>query len=136
MFKLLKKGDIAIIFFIIAISLIPMIFLKNDVISNNSSIIVMQDNKIIGTYTLNENQNSKYIDFDFEMNKKKYKATLETKNSSVRLLRLPEEVVPKSIHADMSWISDTNKIIVALPAKLVISIQNLEKQGEIDSISN
>ena len=60
---------------------------------------------------------------------------METKNSQVRLLRLPKEVVPKSIHADMSWIGDDSKIIVALPAKLVISIENSKNDSEIDSIA-
>jgi len=47
----------------------------------------------------------------------------------------PKEVVPKSIHADMSWIGDDSKIIVALPAKLVISIENSKTDSEIDSIA-
>ncbi|EHL17318.1 hypothetical protein HMPREF9630_00485 [Peptoanaerobacter stomatis] len=133
--KILKKGDIVVIVIIIVLSLIPMVFFKNEFNSDNAKIIVSQDSKIIGTYELNTGSNSQYIEFDFEMDGKKYKATLETKNSQVRLLRLPKEVVPKSIHADMSWIGDDSKIIVALPAKLVISIENSKNDSEIDSIA-
>lgn len=135
MLKILKKGDILIIFIIIVLSLIPLIFVKNEFDKNTARIVVSQNSKIIGKYELNQDSNSKYIDFNFEIGGTTYKGTLETKKSMVRLLRLPEEVVPKSIHSDMSWISDDSKIIVALPAKLVVSIENSNKDSEIDSIA-
>lgn len=133
--KILKKGDYIIAVFILLISFVPLVLIKQDVSTSDSQIVVTQDSKVIGRYSLNKSENSKYIDFEFVINDKNYKGTLETKKSMVRLLRLPEEVVPKSIHADMSWISDDKKIIVALPAKLVVSIENSEKESDIDAIS-
>ncbi len=136
MMKLLKKGDIVIILLILIFSFVLLNILKEDIQAQGQKIVVTQDNKVIGNYVLNNNPTSKYIDFDFFVDGKKYKGTLETKDSKVRLLRLPEEVVPKSIHEDMSWISDSSKIIVALPVKLVISISGGTVDSEVDTISN
>ena len=135
MMKLLKKGDIVIILILI-FSFVLLNILKEDIQAQGQKIVVTQDNKVIGNYVLNNNPTSKYIDFDFSVDGKKYKGTLETKDSKVRLHRLPEEVVPKSIHEDMSWISDSSKIIVALPVKLVISISGGSTDSEVDTISN
>ncbi|RKW50373.1 hypothetical protein SAMN02745115_01107 [[Eubacterium] yurii] len=134
--KLLKKGDIVIILLILIFSFVLLNILKEDIQAQGQKIVVTQDNKVIGNYVLNNNPTSKYIDFDFSVDGKKYKGTLETKDSKVRLHRLPEEVVPKSIHEDMSWISDSSKIIVALPVKLVISISGGSTDSEVDTISN
>jgi hypothetical protein len=134
--KLLKKGDIVIILLILIFSFVLLNILKEDIQAQGQKIVVTQDNKVIGNYVLNNNPTSKYIDFDFSVDGKKYKGTLETKDSKVRLHRLPEEVVPKSIHEDMSWISDSSKIIVALPVKLVISISGGTVDSEVDTISN
>lgn len=136
MMKLLKKGDIVIILLILIFSFVLLNILKEDIQAQGQKIVVTQDNKVIGNYVLNNNPTSKYIDFDFFVDGKKYKGTLETKDSKVRLHRLPEEVVPKSIHEDMSWISDSSKIIVALPVKLVISISGGTVDSEVDTISN
>ncbi len=136
MMKLLKKGDIVIILLILIFSFVLLNILKEDIQAQGQKIVVTQDNKVIGNYVLNNNPTSKYIDFDFSVDGKKYKGTLETKDSKVRLHRLPEEVVPKSIHEDMSWISDSSKIIVALPVKLVISISGGSTDSEVDTISN
>ena len=136
MMKLLKKGDIVIILLILIFSFLLLNILKEDIQAQGQKIVVTQDNKVIGNYVLNNNPTSKYIDFDFFVDGKKYKGTLETKDSKVRLHRLPEEVVPKSIHEDMSWISDSSKIIVALPVKLVISISGGTVDSEVDTISN
>lgn len=134
--RLLKKGDIVIIVLILIFSCVLLYFLKEDLQTKGQKIVITQDNKVIGNYVLNNGSTSKYIDFDFLVDGKKYKGTLETKDSKVRLLRLPEEVVPKSIHEDMSWISDSSKIIVALPVKLVISISGGTVDSEVDTISN
>ena len=134
--KLLKKGDIVIIVLILMFSVVPLYFFKEEITVQGQKIVVTQDNKVIGNYVLNNNPTSKYIDFDFYVNEKKYKGTLETRDSKVRLHRLPEDVVPKSIHEDMSWISDSSKIIVALPVRLVISISGGSVDSEVDTISN
>ncbi|MBF1051218.1 MAG: NusG domain II-containing protein [Peptostreptococcaceae bacterium] len=134
--KILKKGDYVIIFIVMVISFLPILFLQKEVNVDYSNIVVSQDGNIIGKYDLNKDKNSKYINFEFVVENKKYKATLESKDSKVRLLRLPKELVKKSIHEDMSWIEDDSKIIVALPVKLVVYIENSQNDTEVDAISS
>lgn len=134
--KILKKGDYVIIFIVMVISFLPILFLQKDVNTDYSNIVVSQDGHIIGKYNLNKDKNSKYINFEFVVENKKYKGTLESKESKVRLLRLPKELVTKSIHEDMSWIADDSKIIVALPVKLVVYIENSQNDNEVDAISS
>lgn len=134
--KIFKKGDYVIIFIVMVISFLPILFLQKEVNVDYSNIVVSQDGNIIGKYDLNKDKNSKYINFEFVVENKKYKATLESKDSKVRLLRLPKELVKKSIHEDMSWIEDDSKIIVALPVKLVVYIENSQNDTEVDTISS
>jgi hypothetical protein len=134
--KIFKKGDYVIIFIVMVISFLPILFLQKEVNVDYSNIVVSQDGNIIGKYDLNKDKNSKYINFEFVVENKKYKATLESKDSKVRLLRLPKELVKKSIHEDMSWIEDDSKIIVALPVKLVVYIENSQNDTEVDAISS
>lgn len=134
--KIFKKGDYVIIFIVMVISFLPILFLQKEVNVDYSNIVVSQDGNIIGKYDLNKDKNSKYINFEFVVENKKYKATLESKDSKVRLLRLPKELVKKSIHEDMSWIEDDGKIIVALPVKLVVYIENSQNDTEVDAISS
>lgn len=134
--KILKKGDYVIIFIVMVISFLPILFLQKEVNVDYSNIVVSQDGHVIGKYDLNKDKNSRYINFEFMVENKKYKGTLESKDSKVRLLRLPKELVKKSIHEDMSWIEDDSKIIVALPVKLVVYIENSQNDNEIDVISS
>jgi len=134
--KILKKGDYVIIFIVMVISFLPILFLQKEVNVDYSNIVVSQDGHVIGKYDLNKDKNSRYINFEFMVENKKYKGTLESKDSKVRLLRLPKELVKKSIHEDMSWIEDDSKIIVALPVKLVVYIENSQNDNEIDAISS
>ena len=89
--KLLKKGDIVIIALILIFSVVPLYFFKEEITFQGQKIVVTQDNKVIGNYVLNNSTTPKFIDFDFYVNGKKYKGTLETKDSKVRLHRLPED---------------------------------------------
>ena len=134
--KILKKGDYVIIFIVMVISFLPILFLQKEENVDYSNIVVSQDGHVIGKYDLNKDKNSRYINFEFMVENKKYKGTLESKDSKVRLLRLPKELVKKSIHEDMSWIEDDSKIIVALPVKLVVYIENSQNDNEIDAISS
>lgn len=135
--KYFKKGDLAIAVVIMALSFSPFAFFRHEKSTKNPQIVIMQDNAVLGRYELNEKENSQFIDFEFVVSSKTYIGTIETKNSKVRLLRLPEEAVPRSIHSDMSWIDSTDKIIVALPAKLAVYLENAEKTDyEVDAIVN
>ena len=40
------------------------------------------------------------------------------------LHRLPEDIVPLSIHKDMGWISESYQMIIALPVKMYVAIES------------
>lgn len=132
--KYFKKGDILIFISIIIIGILPYLFLNLENENGSKFIAIYQDNKLIHKFELNKGEESKFINFDFYVSGEKYIGRLETKNSMVRLLRLPEEVVPKSIHSDINWISDSKKIIVALPVSLVVSIENGESKVDLNEV--
>lgn len=128
-----KKADIIIFVSIFVISLIPSVILfKNEDLSSKK-IVVYQYNKEIATFPINDRESSIFYDFEFEVDSKKYRGKIETKDSKVRLLRLPKEVVPKSIHEDMGWIQNSNRSIIALPASLMILIQGDNGVDNTDS---
>ncbi len=60
---------------------------------------------------------------------------MEVEDGAVRLHRLPEEIVPLSIHADMGWISETYQMIISLPIRMYVSLEadeDPEDHPEID----
>ncbi|WP_243123031.1 NusG domain II-containing protein [Criibacterium bergeronii] len=135
--KNFKKGDLVIAIIIMALSFSPFAILKTQRTDTLPQIVVAQNNIEIARFDLNTTSTSKFIDFEFEVEDKKYTGTLETKDSKVRLLRLPQELVPKSIHADMSWTGTSDKLIVALPVKLVVYLEHTKQaDSEVDAIAN
>ena len=54
------------------------------------------------------------------------------KNGKVMLHRLPEDIVPLSIHEDMGWISKPYEMIVALPVEMTISIEGSSENEKED----
>lgn len=135
MMKLLTKGDKILISLILILNSIPLFIpMIHSEDSGNKTIIINVDGKVIQEIPLINEKDSKLIDFSFSFNDKIYDGKLETKEGKVRLLRLPKEITPKSIHADMGWISKENQMIVALPVKLVITVQG-EKDKDVDIIS-
>lgn len=127
-----KKWDIIILFALILISFVPALLfsLNASPIDQDKIIVVEKDGVEIFRHALDV-EDTKKISFPFEHNGKTYEGDLEIKEGSVMLHRLPEEIVPLSIHEDMGWISESYEIIVALPIKLIIKISS-DVYNEID----
>lgn len=127
-----KKWDVIILFSLILISFVPALLFHFTTSTGGGEkrIIVEKDGREIFSHSLEE-EGQKNIAFPFEHNGKTYEGKLEIKDGSVMLHRLPEEIVPLSIHEDMGWISKSYEIIVALPIKLVIKIAD-DVYNEID----
>ncbi len=53
------------------------------------------------------------------------------------LHRLPEAIVPLSIHRDMGWISQWYQPIVALPVKMVVKVEEeyIKDDFQLDAVS-
>lgn len=135
MLKFFTKGDKILIVVILLLNsfplFIPMIRAESSIAK---TITVNVDGKVIEEFPLQEEKQSKILDFSFSFDGKTYNGKLETKDGQVRLHRLPKEISPKSIHADMGWISKENQMIVALPVKMIISVRG-EVDESVDSIA-
>lgn len=133
--SIFTKGDKILIALILVLNLFPLFFFMSEAEDpKNKQIVVTVDGNVISRFPLRNENEMKKVDFHFDFEGKEYYGVLETRNGRVRLLRLPEEITPKSIHADMGWISKENQMIVALPVKLVITVEG-EEDSEIDIIS-
>lgn len=123
----LKKWDIALLFFFVLLSFMPPLYfhLTQSPAEGDKVIIVEKDGKEIFRHPLDETM-AHEIKFPFIHNGEPYEGNLEMKDGAVKLHRLPEEIVPLSIHEDMGWISESYEVIVALPVKMVVRISSSE----------
>lgn len=137
--KLITKGDKILILLILILNTLPLVIpvlAQGDI--QNKEIVINVEGKEVSRFPIEDREDSYFIDFEFIHDSKTYEGKLEVENSRVRLHRLPKEITPQSIHSDMGWISRPNQMIVALPVKLVITVEGLEKgndEDEIDIIS-
>ncbi len=131
---LLKKWDVIVISFFIMISFLPALIFygSTEKIVGAKEIVIEKDGKEIYRESMKEEEEYQ-VSFPFSHGGKDYEGNLEIRDGAVRLKRLPEEIVPLSIHEDMGWIRDTHEIIVALPIKMVVTVENEEK-SEVDII--
>lgn len=135
--KFMTRGDkilIAAILVLSIISLFTIPMLLNKPI-DGKHIVVNLNSEVIYRFPLTDNEESEFIEFPFKFNDKEYIGKLEVKDGRVRLLRLSEEISPLSIHADMGWISETYQVIISLPVKLFITIEEMEPDHQFDVIS-
>lgn len=133
--SIFTKGDKFLISFILILNLFPLFFFMSRAEnSGDKQIVITVDGSVISRIPLRTEKEMGKVDFRFEFQNREYQGTLETKDGRVRLLRLPKEIAPKSIHSDMGWISKANQMIVALPVKLVITVEG-EEDAEIDILS-
>ncbi|KAB3530899.1 NusG domain II-containing protein [Alkaliphilus serpentinus] len=136
--KFMTTGDKILIGAILIISIISLftIPLLLNTSADGKHIVLNLDNEVIYRFPLTESSESEFIDFPFNFGGKEYIGKLEIKDGRVRLHRLSEEISPLSIHADMGWISETYQVIVSLPVKLYITIEeDNPQQQEFDAIS-
>ncbi len=136
--KFLTRGDKILILLILIISSLPLLALRDGQSIDKRQIVVNIDGEMVHKFKLNQEEESVYHTFYITKEGKAYEARLETKKGKVRLLRLPEEVAPLSIHSDTGWIDKSYQMIVALPAKLTIIIEDssaIKSEQDIDIIS-
>ncbi|WP_312652380.1 NusG domain II-containing protein [Proteiniclasticum sp.] len=131
---MLKKWDVIVISFFIMISFFPALIFygSSEKIVGAKEIVIEKDGKEIYRESMKE-EDEYLVSFPFSHAGKDYEGNLEVKDGAVRLKRLPEEIVPLSIHEEMGWIRDTHEIIVALPIKMVVTVEN-QAESEVDII--
>lgn len=129
MFKIMTKADKILIAFILIAS-IASIFAIPKLLTDGGSekqVVVNIDNKEVARFELVDSPESEFKEIPFEVSGKEYTARFEMKDGKVMLHRLPEEILPLSIHKDMGWISESYQMIVALPIKMYVTVEGSAK---------
>lgn len=132
--SLMKKWDVIIIAFFVMISFLPALIFhgSQEVMVGAKEIVVEKDGREIYRQPLSEEKGS-MVDFPFIHEGKNYTGNLEIRDGAVKLHRLPEDIVPLGIHEDMGWIREPYEIIVALPIRMIITVETQE-ESEVDVI--
>jgi len=136
----MRVGDIILIVLVALLSLgalfaIPL--LLGEANGEGKEIVVTMDGQEIHRFPMPQSSEPELIEFPLEVEGTTYTAVLETQDGAVRLRRLPDEISPLSIHADMGWIREPYQMIVSLPIKLYISLEYTDEEvapPDIDTI--
>ncbi|QUH19088.1 NusG domain II-containing protein [Alkaliphilus sp. B6464] len=125
MFKIMTKADKILIIFILVASIASIFAIPTLLTSAGSEkqVVVNIDGKEVARFTLTNTPESEFKEIPFEVRGKEYKARFEMKDGKVMLHRLPDEVVPLSIHKEMGWISESYQMIVALPIRMYVTVE-------------
>ena len=129
MFKIMTKAD-KILILLLLVASIASIFAIPKLLTNagaQKQVVVYIDNKEVDRFDLVDRPESEFKEIPFEIGGKEYIAKFEMKDGKVMLHRLPDEIVPLSIHKEMGWISESYQMIVALPIKMYVSIEDNAK---------
>lgn len=95
----------------------------------NSYIVIKVDNKMVKKIPMNNTNESKKYDFNFN----NHVAYIETENGKVRMLEMSKALCPNGICSKTGWINETYQSIVCLPNKITVTIEG-GKSTEIDVI--
>lgn len=140
-FHPLRVGDIILIIIVVLLSLgglfaIPIVL--GETSGEGKEIVVNLDGQEIHRFTMDQSDEVQFIEFPLEVRGIIYTGVLEVQDGAVRLQRLPHEISPLSIHADKGWIREPHQMIVSLPARLYISLENTAEDAslpEIDAVA-
>ena len=129
----MTKGDIALIISIVILSIFSIFMIPRFLTAppGGKEIVVVLEGEEIHRFPLVESPETQFIEFPFEIRGMEYTGTLELKDGFVRLQRLPENISPLSIHADMGWISESYQMIVSLPIRMYITIEDMTENEEL-----
>ena len=129
----MTKGDIALIISIVILSIFSIFMIPRFLTAppGGKEIVVVLEGEEIHRFPLVESPETQFIEFPFEIRGMEYTGTLELKDGFVRLQRLPKNISPLSIHADMGWISESYQMIVSLPIRMYITIEDMTENEEL-----
>ncbi len=126
MFKIMTRADKILVFLILVISITSIFAIPKLLTSADSEkqVVVNIAGEEVARFELINSPQSQFKEIPFQVNNKEYKARFEIKNGKIMLHRLPDDIVPLSIHKDMGWISESYQMIVALPIKMHVVIES------------
>jgi len=133
----IRWGDILLIILVALLSLgalfaIPL--LLGEANGDGKEIVVAMDGQEIHRFPMPQSDELQLIEFPLEVGGNTYNAVLEAQDGAVRLQRLPDEISPLSIHADMGWIREPYQMIVSLPIRLTISLEYTDESAKFPEI--
>jgi hypothetical protein len=118
---------------IVTISIILIVVTPRIIADENSSaqkiVVVKLQNEKIYSIPLKKSSQIKRDKFKFTVDGEQYQGVLYMKNGKVKLERLNKEISPLPIHAEMGWVSESYQMIVCMPIKLTVTI---EEKGQVN----
>ena len=133
----IRVGDIILIVLVALLSvgaLFAIPLLLGEANGDGKEIVVTMDGQEIHRFLMPQSSELELIEFPLEVDGTTYTAVLETQDGAVRLRRLPDEISPLSIHADMGWIREPYQMIVSLPIRLYISLEYTDAEADLPDI--
>jgi hypothetical protein len=122
----LKILDKIILVVLVIFSILPAgiaMFAKSN--NENSTIVIKVNNKVEKKIPLNNLNESKIYEFNFNNNI----GYVEVKNGRVRMVEMNKEICPNVICSDTGWIDKTYQTIVCLPNNIVVTIEGAKDDG-------
>jgi hypothetical protein len=122
----LKILDKIILVVLVILSILPagiIMLAKSN--NENSNIVIKVDNKIKKNIPLDNINESKIYEFNFNNNI----GYVEVKNGRVRMLEMNKEICPDAICSETSWIDKGYQSIVCLPNNIVVTIEGNKDEG-------
>lgn len=125
----MTKGDKYLIIFIIAISILSLVYVKKVAISYEKKYVVIQvDGKVYKKVFFGPEIVGEKIPIETKFGYN----LIEIGDGKVRVI---EADCPDKLDVKQGYISKPGEVIVCLPNRLVIEIKGEKKDKEIDSIS-
>ena len=128
--KVLTKGDKYLMVFIVIISLISLIYVKNSAFNYKEKYISIQI----------DGEEVKKIIFDKKLVGKTIPIKTEYGYNLIEIgdgrVRVIEADCPDKLDVKQGYISKTGEVIVCLPNRLVIEIKGVSDERDIDYISH
>ena len=127
--KILTKGDKYLMLFIVIISLVSLIYVKNSAFNYEEKYISIQINgEEIKKIIFDKNLIGKTIPIETEYGYN----LIEIGDEEVRVI---EASCPDQLDVKQGFISKTGEVIVCLPNRLVIEIKGADDERDVDYIS-
>lgn len=128
--KILTKGDKYLMVFIVIISLVSLIYVKNSAFNYKEKYISIQiDGEEIKKIIFDKKLVGKTIPIKTEYGYN----LIEIGDEEVRVI---EADCPDKLDVKQGYISKTGEVIVCLPNRLVIEIKGVDDERDIDYISH
>lgn len=127
----MTRWDKVLIISVLIVNIAGMIFVT--AIGSNKDqeyVVIRVDNRVVKKISIEKSSQDKIYDFQFNH----HTGSVEVKDGAVRMLKMDENICPRSICSDTGWIDKKYQSIVCLPNKIVVTFEENSEEG-LDTIS-